>query len=97
MLSFIQHYDYEMSDVFFKELRIPKPDILEIGSGSAGAQIGEIVKSLEIEFGYGTTKRAKGIGIASKPDLVLVYGDTNSTFAGAFAASIHHIPVGHVD
>ncbi len=56
-----------------------------------------MIKKLEIEFGYGTSKRAKGIGIACKPDLVLVYGDTNSTFAGAFAASINHIPVGHVE
>jgi hypothetical protein len=52
-----------MSDVFFKELRITKPDInLEVGTGSTGAQIGEMIKKLEIEFGYGTSN--KGISIA---------------------------------
>ncbi|MGH9912269.1 MAG: UDP-N-acetyl glucosamine 2-epimerase [Nitrososphaeraceae archaeon] len=93
-----QHYDYEMSDVFFKELSIPQPDInLEVGSGPPGEQIGEMIRRLEAEFGNNYKKTTKKIGISSKPNLVLVYGDTNSTFAGALAASVNQIPVAHVE
>ena len=70
-----QHYDYEMSEVFFKEFNLPKPKFeLEIGSGTACFQIGEMLKKLDQIF------------LSSKFNLVIVYGDTNSTFAGALAA-----------
>ncbi|MGH9978509.1 MAG: UDP-N-acetyl glucosamine 2-epimerase, partial [Nitrososphaeraceae archaeon] len=93
-----QHYDYEMSDIFFKELRIPEPDInLGVGSATLGEQTSEMIKRLEIEFGCNQREFGERVGIASKPSLVLVYGDTNSTFAGAFAASINKIPVAHIE
>jgi UDP-GlcNAc3NAcA epimerase len=94
-----QHYDYEMSDIFFKELRIPEPDInLGVGSATPGEQTSEMIKRLEIEFGCNQRELGEeGVGVASKPNLVLVYGDTNSTFAGAFAASINNIPVAHIE
>jgi UDP-N-acetylglucosamine 2-epimerase len=92
-----QHYDYEMSDVFFKELRIPKPDInLGVSSTSPGEKIGDMIKGVEAEFVCGKGKVGKE-GIASRPELVLVYGDTNSTLAGAIAASLNNIPVAHVE
>jgi UDP-N-acetylglucosamine 2-epimerase len=81
-----QHYDYQLSEVFFKEFRLPKPDYnLEVGSGTACFQIGEMLKGVE------------KILIDHKFDIAIVYGDTNSTFAGALAASRLGIKVAHVE
>lgn len=81
-----QHYDQNMSDVFFDEMKIPKPHVnLHLGSGSHGQMTGRMLEEIE------------KLLIEKKPDALLVYGDTNSTLAGALAASKIHIPVAHVE
>ncbi|MBW2976550.1 UDP-N-acetylglucosamine 2-epimerase (non-hydrolyzing) [Candidatus Woesearchaeota archaeon] len=81
-----QHYDREMSRLFFDELEIPEPDVnLGVGSGSYGEQTGNIIIKLE------------KILVKENPDLVLVVGDVNSTFAGALTAKQHGIKVAHVE
>jgi UDP-GlcNAc3NAcA epimerase len=81
-----QHYDIGLSKIFFGELGIPEPDYnLGIGSDTHARQTGKMMMSIEDTL------------VAEKPDLVLVYGDTNSTLAGALTAVKLHIPVAHVE
>ena len=81
-----QHYGYEMSESFFKELKLPKPNInLEVGSGTHARQVGKILVECEKYF------------LKNKPDLIVVYGDMNSTIGAALAASKLKISIAHVE
>ena len=81
-----QHFDANMSDVFFDELGMAKPDyFLDIHGGTHGAMTGRMLEAVE------------QVMLKERPDIVLVYGDTNSTLAGAQAAAKLHIPVAHVE
>ncbi len=81
-----QHYDHNMSQVFFDELGIPVPDInLEIGSASHGSQTAKMIQGIE------------KVLLEKKPHALVLYGDTNSTLAGAIAASKIHVPVVHIE
>lgn len=81
-----QHYDANMSDVFFSELDIPEPHYnLGIGGGSHGQNTGRMIEAIE------------GVLLNEKPHWLLVYGDTDSTLAGAVAAAKLHIPIAHVE
>lgn len=81
-----QHYDKNMSDIFFEEMEIPKPDInLGIGGGSHGENTGRMIERLEKVF------------LEEQPNWVIVFGDTDSTLAAALAAAKCHIPVAHVE
>lgn len=81
-----QHYDANMSDVFFEEMEIPRPaHHLGVAGGGHGDMTGRMLIALEELF------------LSERPDLVMIYGDTNSTLAGALAAAKLHIPVAHVE
>jgi UDP-N-acetylglucosamine 2-epimerase (non-hydrolysing) len=81
-----QHYDRNLSDIFFSQLNMPAPDVnLEVGSGSHAVQTAEVMK------------RVEAVVLERKPDLVLVYGDVNSTVAAALVCSKLRIRVGHVE
>lgn len=81
-----QHFDANMSDIFFDQLGIPRPDyLLDIHGGSHGEMTGRMLREVE------------RVMLKERPDRVLVYGDTNSTLAGALAAAKLHIPVAHIE
>jgi len=81
-----QHYDDEMSDLFFRQLQIQAPDQnLEVGSGRHGAQTGAMLAGIE------------SVAMDQRPDWLIVYGDTNSTLAAALVGAKLHIPVAHVE
>jgi UDP-GlcNAc3NAcA epimerase len=81
-----QHYDSKMSDIFFEEMELPRPHYhLGIGSGSHGAMTGKMLEAIEQTL------------LRENPDWVVVYGDTNSTLAGALAAAKLHYPLAHVE
>ncbi|RXK07208.1 non-hydrolyzing UDP-N-acetylglucosamine 2-epimerase [Halarcobacter bivalviorum] len=81
-----QHYDNNMSDIFFDEMKIPKPHyFLGIGGKSHGAMTGQMIEKIE------------EVALKEKPDWILVYGDTNSTLAGAIVASKLHIKLAHIE
>lgn len=81
-----QHYDFEMSQIFFKDLSLPKPDFnLEVGSGPHGWQTGKIMERLEALF------------LKRPPNLVIVVGDVNSTLAGALVSAKLKIPIAHIE
>jgi UDP-GlcNAc3NAcA epimerase len=81
-----QHYDANMSDIFFTEMQIPKPNyFLGIGGMSHGAMTGQMIEKIE------------EIATHEKPDWIMVYGDTNSTLAGAIVASKLHIKLAHIE
>ena len=81
-----QHYDANMSDIFFDEMKIPKPDyFLGIGGKSHGAMTGQMIEKIE------------EVALKENPDWIMVYGDTNSTLAGAIVASKLHIKLAHIE
>ena len=81
-----QHYDNNMSQIFFDELEIPNPDYhLGVSGGQHGVQTGRMLEQLE------------PVVMKEEPDLLLVYGDTNSTLAGALVAAKLHVPLAHVE
>jgi UDP-GlcNAc3NAcA epimerase len=81
-----QHYDANMSDIFFDEMQIPKPNyFLGIGGKSHGAMTGQMIEKIE------------EVALKEKPDWIMVYGDTNSTLAGAIVASKLHIKLVHIE
>lgn len=81
-----QHYDHAMSDLFFEQLEIPRPDVnLEVGSGRHGEQTGEMLAGIEVQLMH------------HQPDVVLSFGDTNSTLAACLAAAKLEIPTLHIE